>query len=62
MIEEPKPTIPLRVPATRPTARMKMNSRVRRSSSARRIIAYEGGIAGVRINGSTRDFVQETIR
>jgi len=62
MIEEPKPTIPLRVPATRPTARMKMNSRVRRSSSARRIIAYEGGIAGVRIGGPTCDFVKETMR
>jgi len=62
MIEEPKPTIPLRVPATRPTARMKMNSRARRSSSARRIIAYEGWIAGVRIDGPTHDFVQETIR
>jgi hypothetical protein len=41
---------------------MKMNSRVRRSSSARRIIAYESGIAGVRIDGPTRDFVKETIR
>jgi hypothetical protein len=62
MMEEPKPTIPLRVPATRPTARMKMNSRARRSSSALRIIAYEGGSAGVRISRPTRDFVKETKR
>jgi hypothetical protein len=62
MIEEPKPTIPLRVPATRPTARMKMNSRACRSSSARTIIAYERGIAGVRIDGPTRDFVKESAR
>jgi hypothetical protein len=62
MIEEPKPTIPLRVPATRPTARMKMNSRACRSSSARKIIAYERGIAGVRIDGPTRDFVKESAR
>jgi hypothetical protein len=41
---------------------MKMNSRACRSSSARKIIAYERGIAGVRIDGPTRDFVKESAR
>ena len=34
MIDEPKPTMPLSVPATRPTARTKRNSTARRILTA----------------------------